>query len=131
MPVPTNFADLKQIWDHEWHPLNHSETDPSNNLSLHFGKSVATADTSRVVGFILASSPGSKIEVWNKGSSFYNTVQNKVVDALNRLPHKDAIDGILWHQGESDGQDIPSYTVSLNELIFNLRNEKKIRGQSP
>lgn len=124
-------ADLKQIWDHEWHPLNHPETDPSNNFSLHFGKSVATADSSRVVGFILASSPGSKIEAWNKGSSFYNTVQNKVVDALNRLPHKSAIDGILWHQGESDGQDIPSYTVSLNELIFNLRSEQWVQNQAP
>ncbi len=124
-------ANLNQIWDHDWHPRNHPETDPSNNFSLHFGKSVASADSSRVTAFILASSPGSKIEVWNKGSSFYNTVQNKVLDALNQLPHKDAIDGILWHQGESDGQDIPSYTVSLNALISNLRNEQWVENQAP
>ena len=124
-------ANLNQVWDLDWHPRNHPETDPSNNFSLHYGKSVATADSSRVVGFILASSPGSKIEVWNLGSPFYNEVQNKVLDALNQLPHKDAIDGILWHQGESDGQDIPSYTVSLNALISNLRSEQWVDDQAP
>ena len=124
-------ADLNQVWDLDWHPRNHPETDPSNNFSLHFGKNVATEDSSRVVGFILASSPGSKIVTWNLGSSFYNTVQNKVLAALSQLPHKDAIDGILWHQGESDGQDIPSYTESLNGLIFNLRNEQWVQDQAP
>jgi len=124
-------ADLNQIWDHGWHPRNNPETDPSNNFSLHFGKSVAARDSSRVVGFILASLPGSKIENWKRGSPFYNSVQNKVLDALNQLPHKSKIDGILWHQGESDADGGQSYSVALNELIFNLRNEQWVQGQAP
>ena len=124
-------ANLNQVWDLNWHPRNHPETDPSNNFSLHFGKTVAARDSSRVVGFILATSPGSKIVTWNLGSSFYNSVQSKVIDALSRLPHKNSIDGILWHQGESDGQDIQSYTDALYSLIFNFRNEQWVQNQAP
>ena len=124
-------ADLNQIWDLNWHPRNHPDTDPSNNFSLHFGKSVASADASRVTGFILATSPGSKIEAWNPRGSFYNSIQNKVLDAINQLPHKSAVDGILWHQGESDGQDSQAYTDALYTLIASFRNEPWVQMQAP
>ena len=58
-------------------------------------------------------------------------MQSKVIDALSRLPHKNSIDGILWHQGESDGQDIQSYTDALYSLIFNFRNEQWVQNQAP
>jgi len=124
-------ADLNQVWDLGWHPRNNPETDPSNNFSLHFGKSLTARDPSRVVGFILATAPGAKIETWDHDSPFYNTVQTKVLDAINQLPHKNSLDGILWHQGESDGQDRQSYTDAIYTLIYNLRNESWTQLHAP
>jgi len=124
-------ADLHQVWDRRWFPRNDPATDPSNNFSLHFGKSIAARNTNRVVGFILVTAPGAAIAEWNFGSSFYNTIETKVLDAINQLPHKSAVDGILWHQGESDGQDKPYYTNALYSLISNLRNEPWIKPRAP
>lgn len=124
-------ADLKQVWDLNWHPRNHPETDPSNNFAIHFGKSAAARDDSRVIGFILASKPGAKISEWDYQGDFYNTLQAKALDAINQLPHKNSIDGILWHQGESDGVDKQYYTDSLYSLIYNLRNEAWVNSRAP
>lgn len=124
-------ADLNQVWDLGYHPRNDPETEPSNNFSLHFGKSLAARDPSRVVGFVLATAPGAKIETWDLDNPFYSTVQTKVLDAINQLPHKSALDGILWHQGESDGQDRQSYTDAIYTLIYNLRNESWTQPHAP
>ncbi len=123
-------ANLNQIWDLDWHPRNHPETDPSNNFALHFGKNVAS-NSDRVVGFVLVTAPGAPIEHWKTGGSFYQTMQSRVLDAINQLPHKSAIDGVLWHQGESDGQDIPSYSDALYTLINSLRNEPWANASAP
>lgn len=124
-------ASLKQIWDRNWYPRNHPETDPSNNFALHFGKSAAARDSSRVIGFIVVSNPGANISHWNYQSSFYNAVRAKALDAINQLPHKSAVDGILWHQGESDGEDKQYYTNALYSLISNLRNEPWVNARAP
>jgi len=116
-------ADLHQIWDLNWHPRNHPNTDPSNNFAFHFGKTVAERRDDRVVGFILASAPGAAISHWDINRQFYGEMEAKVLDAINQLPHKSALDGILWHQGESDGRDEQVYTDALNALISNLRSE--------
>jgi len=116
-------ANLRQVWDLRWHPRNHPETDPSNNFALHFGKKVAEQDSQRVVGFILITAPGAGISHWDKGGDFYPQIRNKVLDAINQLPQKSAIDGILWHQGESDGRDEQYYTDALYGLISDLRAE--------
>jgi len=116
-------ADLHQIWDLNWHPRNHPDTDPSNNFAFHFGKTVAERRDDRVVGFILASAPGAAISHWEKNGRFYREMEAKVLDAINQLPHKSSLDGILWHQGESDGRDEQVYTDALNALISNLRSE--------
>lgn len=124
-------ANLNQIWDLNWHPRNHPNTDPSNNFSIHFGKTVAENDSAKVIGFVLASAPGARIANWELGSGFYNEVQAKVLDAINQLPHKSAIDGILWHQGESDGVDEQYYTDALYTFISNLRSEPWVASNAP
>ncbi len=124
-------ASLKQIWDRNWFPRNHPNTDPNNNLALHFGKSATARDSSRVIGFIVASNPGADISHWNYQSSFYNAVKSKALDAINQLPHKSEVDGILWHQGESDGEDKQYYSDALYSLISNLRNEPWVNDRAP
>jgi len=124
-------ADLNQIWDLNWHPRNHPDTDPSNNFAFHFGKTVAERRNDRVVGFILASAPGAAISHWDINRQFYGEMEAKVLDAINQLPHKSAVDGILWHQGESDGRDEQVYTDALNTLISNLRSEPWAETDTP
>jgi len=123
-------ANLNQIWDRNWHPRNDPNTDPSNNFALHFGKHLVEKDSQRVVGFVLVTAPGAAINTWKKGGDFYAIMQEKALDAINQLPHKSQLDGILWHQGESDGRDEQYYTDALYKLIFNLRNEAWTQGDA-
>ena len=124
-------ANLNQIWDRGWHPRNHPNTDPSNNLLLHFGKRVVSRDSSRVVGFILVSAPGAPISNWDYNGVFYNSVRTRVLDAINQLPHKSRLDGILWHQGETDADDNPLYGTKLYALIDNFRSENWFTSGRP
>jgi len=116
-------ADLHQIWDQGWFPRGDTATGPSNNLSLHFGKQVALRDDRRVVGFVLVTAPGQPISHWQPDGAFFNSIRDRVSRAINELPSKSTIDGILWHQGESDGEDDPAYGNALYTLIEAFRSE--------
>lgn len=139
-------ADLHQVWDINAHPGNHSLVNPANqpynNLSMHFGKVLATEDSERVVAFIVASAPGRGIAHWDKGSGFYRFIGDKVASALNAIPHKYSVDGILWQQGENDwlyegtsdagatgfssknsNEYRNYYKIKLENLIANFRGE--------
>ena len=116
-------ADLHQVWDLGWHPRTEPGTSPDNNLALHFGKRMVERDSSRVVGFIVATAPGQPISHWAYNGEFYNSIRSKVGNAINQLPHKSKLDGILFHQGESDGGDTITYGNALRGLINNFRTE--------
>jgi len=98
-------ANLNQIWDRNWFPRTNPDTPPSNNFGFHFAKRVANKAPGRVVGFILLTAPGEPISHWNRDSEFFKETRNKVSRAINELPYKSSLDAILWHQGESDGED--------------------------
>lgn len=116
-------ADLHQVWDRGWFPRTTPGSEPSNNFSLHFGKGLAERDAARVVGFVLITAPGQPISYWDVNGDFFNQIRNKVSNAINELPSKSSIDGILWHQGESDGRDDDSYSDALYQLIEHFRSE--------
>ncbi len=116
-------ADLNQVWDRGWFPRTDPTTEPSNNLSLHFGKRIAERRTDRVVGFILITAPGKPISHWQQDGQFFNDIRNKVSGAINQLPYKSNLDAILWHQGESDGEDRDEYGAALYDLIERFRSE--------
>ncbi len=116
-------ASLQQIWDRGWFPRTDPDTDPSNNFSLHFAKQVVKRNPQRVVGFILITAPGEPISHWQPQGGFYNEIRNKTSLAISDLPAKSSVDGILWHQGESDGRDDHSYGDTLYSLIENFQSE--------
>ena len=124
-------ADLHQVWDLNWHPRNHPDTDPSNNFGFHFGKKVAERRPQKVVGFILVTAPGQGISHWDYESEFYLKIRNKVTDAINQLPNKASIDGILWHQGETDWTANDYYRNKLHNLINNFRSESWFGTDKP
>lgn len=100
-------AELYQVWDQGGHPGTGDRDATAkihNNFALHFGKRLAELDENAVVGIILVSEPGMGIRNWDSGAPGMLRIQKKVLAAINALPHKSALDGILWHQGETDWQ---------------------------
>ena len=140
-------AELYQSWDNGAHPGTGNREDISkihNNFALHFGKRLADLDENAVIGFLLVSEPGEGIDHWAPGAAGMLRVQQKTIAAINELPHKSALDGILWHQGETDwlleGTSDPDvnqpapidyYPVRLSALINNLRTENWYDNTKP
>lgn len=115
-------ADLHQVWDLGWFPRGNPGADPSNNFAFHAAKELAYRSPERVVGFVLASAPGEGIDYWDSGESFFAEINQKVLAALNEVPHKSGFDGIMWHQGESDEGD-HDYNRKLDQLISDFRQQ--------
>ncbi len=140
-------AELHQVWDRGAHPGNgdRDATDMiHNNFALHFGKRLVELDDNAVVGIILVSEPGMGIRNWAPGAPGMVRVQQKVIAAINALPHKSALDGILWHQGETDWQlagtsDVLAaqpaaddyYPVRFSSLLENFRLENWFDRNTP
>ena len=137
-------ASLRQVWDLGSHPAKGLGDDPHNNFGFHFGKTIAAQRSDRVVGIILLSAPGEGISHWDADGFFFNKIRNKAILALNDLPHKIAVDGILWHQGETDWskdgsndpdlEDFPPndyYSGKLWHLINNFRMESWFDADRP
>ncbi len=123
-------ADLHQIWDRNWFPRTHPGEDPSNNFAFHMARNIALKDSNRVVGFILVSDPGQRIENWDLNGAFWKTIDARVIDAINQLPHKSTLDGVLWHQGESNAGE-SDYHQKLYQVIENFRNQSWFTWDKP
>jgi hypothetical protein len=123
-------ADLHQVWDRGWYPRGNPGETPSNNFAFHMAKEIVRRHDHRVVGFILATAPGESISHWDQNGDFYNLIDSKVLDAINQIPHKSRLDGILWHQGESDEGD-NQYHVKLDNLIAGFRQQNWFTSQQP
>lgn len=124
-------ADLNQVWDLGWFPRNHPTEDPYNNFGFHFARTVASRRTDRVIGFVLVTAPGEGIGHWDYESDFYVNIRERVVAALNDIPGKAAVDGILWHQGETDWAETDYYRAKLSDLIRNFRGESWFSSDRP
>ncbi len=137
-------ANLAQVWDLGWHPARGLDGDPHNNFGFHFGKTIVSQRSDRVVGIILVTAPGEGIAHWDTDGFFYRKLRNKTLLALNDLPHKSMLDGILWHQGETDwsssGSNDPDleefppndyYSNKLWALISSLRMENWFTADRP
>ena len=112
-------ASLRQVWDLGSHPLMGLGDDPHNNFGFHFGKNIVANRDDRVVGIILLSAPGEGISHWDTDGFFFRKIRNKALLALNDLPQKSAVDGILWHQGETDWSRDGSNDTDLEEFPHN------------
>lgn len=91
-------ADLTQSW-HDSNPGVGGIA--RNNFVFHFAKKVASHNGCRIVGFIMVSEGGRGISHWDNNSPGWNEVTRHVNDAMSAIG-RTSIDGILWHQGESD-----------------------------
>lgn len=115
---------LTQIWEYDRFPARLWDPENSNNSpGYQIARAIVDADPSRVVAFIPTSTPGQSIRYWRFGEAPYNTINQRVVSALNELPSKLDVDLIWWMQGESDADASDFYRRELAALINSWRTE--------
>ncbi len=114
-------AGLQQIWDQGWYPRGDIASEPANNFAFHFGKSLVRKNANAVVGIIMVTAPGAGIQFWDPDGDFFDQINSRVTDALNALPRNVKVNGILWHQGETDFYSTNFYRDRLQNLISNFR----------
>lgn len=74
----------------------------NNNFAFHFARQIAKQSAGcRVVGIVMVSEGGRGISHWDQDAAGWQQVVRQVFDAMGAIG-RTSIDGILWHQGESD-----------------------------
>lgn len=71
------------------------------------------------IGLIVNAKGGSKIELWERGTQFYNEAIRRTKVAMK----SGTLKGVLWHQGESNQGNPDAYPAQLKALVKNLRKD--------
>ncbi|HEY7117626.1 MAG TPA: sialate O-acetylesterase [Tepidisphaeraceae bacterium] len=129
-PDPRVFAlDQNGQWVPAVEPLHFDKPKIAGvGPGLAFGKAMAEADANVTIGLIPCAVGGSPLASWQPkavdeatGTTPYDTAI-----ARARLAMKDGtLEGILWHQGESDSTEklAPKYGNNLEQTLGRLRDE--------
>lgn len=103
-------------------------------LNTTFGPEVSFADAitqanpaGNPVAVIKVSRGGTNLHTdWSPTGFMYQGLLTEVANALSLLTDggdTGTIRGMLWHQGESDSNDLENYQANLETLIGNVRSE--------
>lgn len=96
---------------------------------LSFARTMLASDSTAYIGLIPVAVGGSAIDSWQPGGYHDQTKSYPYDDALRRakvaLQSGGMLQGILWHQGESDSKPelVAAYTQKLIALISRLRRD--------
>jgi hypothetical protein len=110
-------------WIAATNPLNRFATD-RKNLSMQrigpgfgFASHLAEKLKDEKIGLVVNARGGSSINLWKPGQTLYDhTLARLKTAGITK------VDGVIWHQGESDAQD-PQYLEKLVALVSNLRRD--------
>jgi hypothetical protein len=120
--------DATGEWVPAIEPLHWDKPSAGVGLGRAFAAEYANAHPGITVGLIPAACGGSPIASWAPGKYFEETKSHPYDDALARARHAMAsgsLQGILWHQGESDrsAERAPLYEQALTALIARFRHD--------
>jgi hypothetical protein len=129
-------------WEIAKDPLHFDKPVAGVGPGLAFGRQMAAADTSLVIGLIPCAVGGSGIDAWSPGAYFADTNAHPYDDALARArlaQQAGTLAGIIWHQGETDSSPEKSavYAPKLTALIARFRADLQspnlpfVAGQLP
>jgi len=93
---------------------------------LSFAETLLNREPKRFIGLIPCAVGGSSINLWKgPGSSSYDETIRRAKLALAAAPGRTRLRGVLWMQGESDGnvKRYPSYESKLLGMIAHLRDD--------
>ncbi|MFK7845828.1 MAG: sialate O-acetylesterase [Rhodothermales bacterium] len=98
---------------------------------MSFGIQMAASDPSVRIGLIPTAVGGSPIKLWTPGGVHEPTNTRPYDDALSRTFRVLALQGgtlkgIIWHQGESDRDNVEGYEEALVALVDRFRQEFQV-----
>lgn len=102
-------------------------------LGRSFAIRIAEANPGVTIGLIPCAVGGSPIDSWRPGEFYPPTKSHPWDDAIKRAQlalRQGVLQGILWHQGESDSHEplAAAYEGKLHDLIARLRRELHAPG---
>jgi len=120
--------DRSKQWVPASDPIHFDKPIVAVGPGLTFGKVMAGHDPTTCVGLIPCAVGGSPISTWQPGGYWEQTQSKPYDDAVTRTRiarQGGVLQGILWHQGESDSneKDASPYLDRLEALIARLRTE--------
>lgn len=120
--------DRAMTWRPAVEPMHFDKPIAAVGPGRAFGVAIAEADPSANIGLIPTAVGGSPITSWEPGVLYEETGAHPWDDAIRRVKAampQGEVRAILWHQGESDGNDAaaPLYEGRLRALIARFRAE--------
>jgi hypothetical protein len=115
-------------WKPTVDPLHYDKPNAGVGPGKSFASVIADADTNVTIGLIPAACGGSPISSWKPGAYYDGTKSHPYDDAIQRARQamkQGTLEGILWHQGESDwtAELAPVYQGKLEALIVRFRTD--------
>ena len=113
-------------WVPAMDPLHFDKPAAGVGLGKTFGKLIADANPGVAIGLIPCAVGGSPIDSWQPGVFYPPTKSHPWDDTVKRVEiamKAGTIQGILWHQGESDSKPelAEAYAARLHDLVKRLR----------
>ncbi len=112
-------------WEPAKNPLNRYSTIRKGlgmqkmNPGYIFSKTMLEKNTEVSIGLVVNAKGGTRIEQWKKGTKLYKEALRRIKVAQK----SGTLKGVLWHQGESNGNNPEEYLNNLKILIGDLRND--------
>ncbi len=112
-------------WEPASNPLNRYSTVRKDigmqkmNPGYGFAKAMLTRQKEETIGLVVNARGGTRIELWEKGTEYYEEAVRRT-----KIAQKTGVlKGILWHQGESNSRKPEAYPEKLKALIADLRKD--------
>lgn len=120
--------DRQARWSPAVEPMHFDKPIAAVGPGRAFGVAIAEALPGANIGLIPTAVGGSPITTWEPGVQYPETGAHPWDDAIRRAKaaaSRGELRAILWHQGESDGNDAaaPQYEARLRSLISRFRAE--------
>lgn len=124
----TNILSLDKHgkWIIAKHPLHFDKAIAGVGPGLKFAEGMLKhADKEVKIGLVPCAVGGTSINKWKTGAYDHQTHTHPYDDAIVRIKQamqRGVIKGVIWHQGESDQNNVGNYLTKLEKLIRDIRS---------
>lgn len=123
--APIHDEGIKMLRNGRWQvmaePINYDRPFSGVGPAASFAQAWRKANPGEEIGLIPCADGGSSLDEWSPGGGLFDhaVMQTGLAKWISR------VDGILWHQGETDCPDecVPVYEEKLEKILASLRAE--------
>lgn len=118
-------GDSLRTWEPAANPLNRYSTIRKDlNIqkmgpAYHFARLIHDVSPRKAIGLVVNCRGGTSIKEWMPGTKYFS----EAVSRAKLASQYGNIEGIIWHQGESDVNNPDEYMERLIRLIWSLRKQ--------